>query len=134
MVESCVLEMAMEMLQPVQEISTGKGIKAFLSSECKAGKECLKDARRLRRDGNESAAQKKFDDAINHYENVRKECYRIEDEGIFDWIVSLCIKPWPILLTQIINAGGDLNGMTRSSSVKIINDCISNIKTEKKNG
>ena len=46
-------------------IAFGKGIKTFLSKECRDGKQCVREARKLRRSGDEKSARKKFDEAIN---------------------------------------------------------------------
>ena len=131
MVESYVLEMAIDMVFPVQEIATGKGYKAMLSEEARAGDKCVREARKLRKSGDESACQKKYDEALKHYMKVRSEASKIEDETGWDWLISLFIKPWPILLTQVINADGDLKGMTRSSTLKLIDSCIAATKKEK---
>ena len=131
MVESYVLEMALEMIEPVSEIALGKGMKAFFSEECRAGNNCANEARKLRRSGDEKGAQKKFTEAIKHYEKVRYEAAKIEDEDLFDWVVSLFIKPWPIYVAQIINANGDLIATTRSSTLNTMDKCISSLEKEK---
>ena len=133
MVESYVLEMALEMIEPVSEIAFGKGIKTFLSKECRDGKQCVREARKLRRSGDEKSARKKFDEAIKHYKVVRYEATKIEDEDLFDWTISLFIEPFPIYLAQVVGANGDLLATTRSSTLNIMDKCINSLEKEKIN-
>lgn len=124
MINTEIYSMALEMLMPVEEVAFLKDVKALCSREAKAGQKAAKEARKAKDD---KEAIKKYNEAIAHYKNVRKELSKIEDDTVFDWIINLCVKPMIILIPQIVMAG-ELRGLTREAAIKNIDNCIDGIE------
>ena len=122
--------MAMEMLNPVTEGSFGKGMKEMFSDERKAGDAALKEARKLKKEDNKSAAKKKYQEALKHYQKIQSNVSKIEDDDIMDWFIHLFLTPWWIFVMQVSYANFDIKGLTRQSTMRIVNDIINLIKKE----
>lgn len=125
-----IYEMALEMLEPVEEIAFGKGAKALFSQKTKEGKDAMKEARKLKKAGEKAKAKKKYQEALKLSYELRKEVEKIEDETVPDWIISLFLKPWWFFLSQAIEADLDFNGLTRQSTLKYIDRTIDMLKRE----
>lgn len=125
-----VYEMALEMVSVTEAF--GKGVKELLSAEVREGAKHLREARKCRRQKDEKTAQKEYAACLKCYQTARTHIAKIEDESVLDWVISLCIKPIFLLVFQIVEADGNLKGLTRESALKNIDRCIQQVKREMK--
>lgn len=126
---------ALEMLEPVEEVALGQGMRVLLSDDAKAAKDALKEARNLRKKGDTSTAKKKYQEAINKYQKLKTTASKIEDDDAWDLVAKLFVMPMVVLVTQTVYAyKHDIKvkykDMTKASTMAIIQQSIDCIKGE----
>lgn len=131
-VDDKIMEMALEMLSviSVTEVAFGQGVQTLMSKEAKAGDNAIREARKFKKT-DPKKAKAKYKEAITHYEKLRNEAKKIDDEDGWDWVINLCIKPMYMLFYQMLDTGQiSFKGLTRNHTIKIIDDCIAATRRE----
>ena len=122
-VDKIVMEMAIEMIQPVAE-AFGKGFKVLMGEWSKEYNTHLMQAQKY------AKAKQEYQQCLVYIKKGRAEASKIEDETLLDWIASLFIKPTVFLSVQMWQSNFDLKGLTRESTLRYFDQYESLIKRE----
>ena len=85
-----VIELAFNMISPVEEVSFNKGMKSSsVEDQRKQARSLIKDARRLKKSGNIRESRKKCDEAIDIISNIKRDFSDVDIMTIFDILLTV---------------------------------------------